>query len=112
MKKQFTTDGVTTTILDSAARKINVAIKQAKDGIADFDIAQQFLEQAKKDLYLLESIFFCEQEPLMAIRVKEIYVKLTTGVIVWDDVLPVGTECFGMIRKLEYDIVKELEQAE
>lgn len=110
MKKQLSTKVVTKTILDSAKSKLSNAICLTV-GEPNFIAAWQLMQDSKRDLSLLEVIFFREQEFTMEDGIKAIRTKLEYPISV-DNIPKVSKECYAEIIELENYIAKELEQAE
>lgn len=112
MKKYLRTKAVSSIILDSAKSKLNLAIKFVESSATDFVVAWNILQKAKNDLYLLETIFYCERENAIVDRIKNISIKLAKSAIALRDISPVAKECYKAIKDLEYDITKELDKSE
>lgn len=112
MKKHIRTKAVSSIILDSAKSKLNLAIKFVESSATDFVVAWNILQNAKNDLYLLETIFYCERENAIVDRIKNISIKLAKSAIALSDISPVAKECYQAIKDLECDITKELDKSE
>lgn len=107
MKKTLETKLVTTAILDSAKSKLRWAISNciSKDKLIDL---WGYMQNARDDLFVLSTIFFCEDEHYMDKEIKKIRSKLLYP-IDYDNALQTAKECLNEINELEYSINKELE---
>lgn len=111
MKKHIRTKAVSFVILDSAKSKLNLAIKFVESSATDFVVAWNILQKAKNDLYLLETIFYCEQEFVISYKIKSICLNLSINAKCLADISPVARACDQSIKDLECYITKELEKA-
>jgi hypothetical protein len=112
MKKQINTSVVVTTILASVKAKLHLAINFAEITSINLPCARLYMERAEEQLFLLETIFYCEQESAIETRIKDFRIKLTKEIFDLGSNIQVSKECLEAINNLEYDIEKELEKAE
>lgn len=107
MKKNISTMVITTVILDSAKSKLNMAINHSLNKI----IAWEWMQKAKNDLFLLETIFYCEKEYEMERKVYAIRKKLADTKGDDDDVKQVSEACYHAIKGLDQEIFRLTDQA-
>ena len=112
MKNKINTSVVVTTILASVKAKLHLAINFAEITSINLPCARLYMERAEEQLFLLETIFYCEQEFAIATRIKAFRIKLTEEIFDLGSNIQVSKECLEAINNLEYDIAKELEKAE
>jgi hypothetical protein len=110
MKKTISTKSVTSTLLDGAKSKLDMAIKLAAM-TRNFLEAWKVMQDAKQELFHLETIFYCEREYAMINEIKDIYTILENSINT-DEICQVSKECYAKIIELENFIAEELEQAE
>lgn len=111
MKNKINTSVVVTTILASVKAKLHLAINFAEITSINLPCARLYMERAEEQLFLLETIFYCEQESAIATRIKAFRIKLTKETFDLGNNIQVSKECLEAINNLEYDIAKELEKA-
>lgn len=103
MKKTISTLVVTTTIFCSASAKLSIAINH----YAEKYVALKWAKNAEHDLFLLESIFYCEREKAIENKFKEIciYHRLA-NISDCDEIKQVLKDCYQKVKDLENEITE------